>query len=120
VSLLVVAWTTEPAMTVAFLIGGGLGFGVFSSNHWAATQTLAGPLASGRWTGMENFTGNLAGPVAPVVVGMVVDRTGQYFAAFAVAAAITLVGAAAWTFVIRDVREVRWRSTPESPVLAAH
>lgn len=109
VSLLVVAWTTDPALTVAFLIGGGLGFGIFSSNHWAATQTLAGPLASGRWTGMENFTGNLAGMIAPVMVGVVVDRTGQYFAAFALAAGITLVGAAAWTFVIRDVREVSWR-----------
>lgn len=109
VSLLIVAWTTEPALTVAFLIGGGLGFGIFSSNHWAATQTLAGPLASGRWTGMENFTGNLAGMIAPIVVGVVVDWTGEYVAAFAVAAAITLVGAAAWTFVIRDVREVRWR-----------
>jgi MFS family permease len=109
VSLLVVAWTTEPALTVVFLIGGGLGFGIFSSNHWAATQTLAGPLASGRWTGMENFTGNLAGMIAPVVVGVVVDRTGQYFAAFAVAAAITLIGAATWAFVIQDVREVSWR-----------
>lgn len=116
VSLLIVAWTTDPALTVAFLIGGGLGFGIFSSNHWAATQTLAGPLASGRWTGMENFTGNLAGMIAPVVVGVVVDRTGQYFAAFAVAAAITLVGAAAWTFVIRDVREVAWRARPGSAI----
>jgi MFS family permease len=114
VSLLTVAWTTEPAVTVVFLIAGGLGFGIFSSNHWAATQTLAGPLASGRWTGMENFTGNLAGVIAPAVVGVVVDRTGQYFAAFAVAAAITLVGATAWAFVIRDVREVPWRTTEAS------
>lgn len=118
VSLLVVAWTTDPALTVVFLIGGGLGFGIFSSNHWAATQTLAGPHASGRWTGMENFTGNLAGTIAPVVVGVVVDRTGQYFAAFAVAAAITLVGAAAWTFLIRDVREVPWRAPSEPPAPA--
>ena len=109
VSLLVVAWTTTPAWTVIFLIGGGVGFGIFSSNHWAVTQTLAGPLASGRWTGMENFTGNLAGMIAPAMVGIVVDRTGQYFAAFALAAAITLIGAATWAFVIRDVREVSWR-----------
>jgi MFS family permease len=113
VSLLIVAWTTDPTMTVTFLIGGGLGFGIFSSNHWAATQTMAGPLACGRWTGMENFTGNLAGVIAPVVVGVVVDRTGEYFAAFAVAAAITLVGSAAWTFVIRDIREVSWRGRVE-------
>ena len=94
---------------MVFLIGGGLGFGIFSSNHWAVTQTLAGPLASGRWTGMENFTGNLAGMIAPAMVGIVVDRTGEYFAAFAVAAGITLVGAATWWFVVREVREVAWQ-----------
>jgi MFS transporter, ACS family, D-galactonate transporter len=108
VSLLLAAWVAESGWSVACLIGAGFGFGVFSSSHWAATQTLAGPRASGRWTGMENFVGNLAGTVAPPVVGIVLDRTGHYHWALTCAAAITLVGAATWTFVIRDVREVNW------------
>jgi MFS family permease len=114
VSLFAAAMASAPAAAVASLIGGGFGFGVFSSSHWAATQTLAGREASGRWTGMENFVGNLAGPVAPVVVGVVLDRTGQYHWALAFAAVITLVGAGAWTFIIRDVREVSWRSLRET------
>lgn len=114
VSVLVAGLSSEPAVTVAFLIGGGFGFGVFSSSHWAATQTLAGPLASGRWTGMENFAGNLAGMIAPTLMGVVLDRTGHYDLAFVVTAAVTTVGAAAWVFVVRDVRPVSW-DLPEAP-----
>jgi ACS family D-galactonate transporter-like MFS transporter len=77
VSLLIVAWTTDPALTVAFLIGGGLGFGITPGEARRLPGTRSGPLASGRWTGMENFTGNLAGMIAPVMVGVVVDRTGS-------------------------------------------
>ena len=35
--------------------------GLFTSNVWAITQTLAGPLAAGRWTGFQNAIGNLGG-----------------------------------------------------------
>lgn len=107
-SLVVAAWAADAALCVAGLVGAGFGFGVFSSSHWAATQTLAGPLASGRWTGIENFLGNLAGTVAPVVLGVVLDRTGHYYWSLTCAAAITLIGACAWVFIIRDVREVNW------------
>jgi len=42
-----------------------------ASNIWAITQTLAGPYAAGRWTGLQNFVGNLAGVVAPALTGFV-------------------------------------------------
>jgi ACS family D-galactonate transporter-like MFS transporter len=105
---LVLAAVTSADSFVALLLIASAGFGVFSSNHWAATQTMAGPLACGRWTGIENFVGNLAGTIAPAVTGVVLDWTGQYFWAFAIASGLALLGAASWTFVIRDVREVDW------------
>ncbi len=113
VSVLVAGLSSEAVVTVVFLISGGFGFGVFSSSHWAATQTLAGPLASGRWTGMENFTGNLAGMIAPTMMGVVLDRTGHYYLAFIATAIIASVGAAAWVFVVRDVTPVSWAPGPE-------
>jgi ACS family D-galactonate transporter-like MFS transporter len=108
VFLFVAAMVPGGAGAVVCLIGGGFGFGVVSSSHWAATQTLAGPLATGRWTGMENCIGNVAGMIAPVVVGVVLDLTGHYHWALAFAALVTLIGAAAWLFIIRDLREVNW------------
>jgi MFS transporter, ACS family, D-galactonate transporter len=99
----------ESPVSMVLLFAAYLGWGAFSAVHWAASQTLAGPLAAGRWTGMQNFSGNLAGPTAPLVTGILLDRTGGYFWGFVVTAVITTIGAAAWTFVIRDVRETDWR-----------
>ena len=53
-------------------------YGVYTTSHWAITQTIAGPLAAGRWTGMQNCLGNLAGVVAPAVTGLVVQSTGHF------------------------------------------
>ena len=83
-------------------------FGMWSSNHWALIQTLAGPPAAGQWTGIQNGIGNLAGVVAPAVTGIVVQNTGQFFWAFAVATGVVLLGAFFYMFVIGRIEEVDW------------
>ncbi|MEO8484014.1 MAG: MFS transporter [Acidobacteriota bacterium] len=87
-------------------------YGTFASSHWAITQTLAGPLAAGKWSGVQNFVANLSGVVAPALTGIVVDRTGQFFWAFAVSAAVVLVGAAAYVFGLSKVEPVDWTARP--------
>lgn len=87
-------------------------YGTFASSHWAITQTLAGPLAAGKWSGVQNFVANLSGVVAPALTGIVVDRTGQFFWAFAVSAIVVLVGAAAYIFGLRKVEPVVWSARP--------
>ena len=49
-----------------------LSYGLFSANLFAMTQTLAGPRAAGKWTGMQNGFGNLAGVAAPWLTGFIV------------------------------------------------
>jgi len=39
-----------------------------------------------------NFLGNLAGWIAPVMTGLVVDKTGRFFWAFIITAVIALLG----------------------------
>lgn len=96
------------ATVMAVLVAASLG--VCSSNVWAITQTLAGPSAAGRWTGVENFVGNLGGAVAPALTGFVLGRTGDYFPAFAITAAVSLLGALSWAFWIGRVEPVAWAS----------
>jgi ACS family D-galactonate transporter-like MFS transporter len=72
------------------------------------TQTLAGPQAAGKWTGLQNFLGNLAGWIAPVVTGFVVDKTGQFFWAFIITAVIALLGSLSWIFIVGTLRQVDW------------
>ena len=52
-------------LSMALLLVACMSFGVYTSSHWAITQTLAGPLAAGRWTSIQNGIGNLAGIAAP-------------------------------------------------------
>jgi MFS family permease len=83
-------------------------YGCFASNHWAITQTLAGPLAAGKWTGVQNGVGNLAGVAAPWVTGWVVQQTGKFYLAFLVAAAVVLTGSCSYLFIIRRVEPIIW------------
>ena len=97
-----------PTGCVAMLVLGMMFVGAAFSNLWAITQRLAGPQAAGRWTGFQNFLGNLAGVVAPAVTGLVVDRTGHFYWAFAILAAVALIGAMSWVFLVGQVEQVVW------------
>lgn len=99
-----------PKLASVMLVLVAASLGVSSSNVWAITQTLAGPRAAGRWTGIENFVGNLGGALAPVLTGFVLGRTGHYFWAFAITAVVSLLGALSWAFWIGRVEPVVWPS----------
>jgi ACS family D-galactonate transporter-like MFS transporter len=95
-------------VSMALLVGAYVAFGLFSSNHWAITQTLAGPLAAGRWTGLQNGIANLSGVIAPFATGLIIAQTGNYYWAFSSASLILLVGAFCYLFVVQDVVPVVW------------
>lgn len=86
-----------------------MSYGVFSSSHWAITQTLAGPLAAGQWSGLQNFVANLSGVAAPSITGFVVGSTGHFFGAFAVAAGVALAGSMIYLFGLGAVVPVQWQ-----------
>jgi ACS family D-galactonate transporter-like MFS transporter len=93
---------------IAAITLGVIFFGVSASNLWAITQVLAGPQATGRWSGFQNFFGNLAGIVSPALTGYVVERTGHFFWAFLIVTAIGLAGSASWFLLIGPLQPVVW------------
>ena len=97
-------------LSILMVIMATVSYGICSSNVWAITQTLAGPQAAGRWTGVQNFMGNLAGMVAPALTGFVVDRTGEFFWSFVIAAAVSGLGTLCWVFFVGPIRQVTWRA----------
>jgi ACS family D-galactonate transporter-like MFS transporter len=107
--ILPVVWTRETEAAMALLILACISFGIYTSNQWAITQTLAGPRAAGKWTGFQNGFGNLAGVAAPWLTGRVVDKTGQFYWAFVVAAGFVLLGATIIVFAIGPVERVKFR-----------
>jgi ACS family D-galactonate transporter-like MFS transporter len=108
--ILPAALVRDNTTAMIFLAFGCLAFGIYVSNHWAITQTLAGPLAAGRWTSLQNGVGNLSGIVGAWLTGVVVDRTGSFVVAFAVAAGVALTGALLWGAVVGPVRQVEWKT----------
>jgi len=97
-----------PTASVVGLVASGLFFGMNTATIFPIGQILGGPHAAGKWMGVQNCLGNLAGILAPIVTGYVVDATGKFGLAFALAAAISLVGILGWTVIIRQVETVDW------------
>ncbi|HVN03892.1 MAG TPA: MFS transporter [Bryobacteraceae bacterium] len=106
--ILPVAMVHSQNLSMALLFTACIFFGMWSSNHWALIQTLAGPSAAGKWTAVQNGIGNLSGVVAPALTGLVVERTGQFFWAFAVATGLVLLGAFFYGIVIGPIKQVDW------------
>lgn len=98
-------------LSMSLLVIASFSFGLFSSNNWCITQTLAGPLAAGKWTGLQNCSGNLAGVVAPVVTGFVVEITGSFFFAFVFVCGNLLISALSYLLIVRKVAPIKWRET---------
>jgi ACS family D-galactonate transporter-like MFS transporter len=99
---------TQGAVFIAMLALTGIFLGISVCNSWAITQTLAGPLAAGRWTGLQNFVGNLAGWVAPALTGILVDKTGSFRWAFFITASFAWLGAVSWGWVVGPVEQCDW------------
>lgn len=93
-------------VAIVLLIAGFFSFGLTTSNHWAISQTLAGPLASGRWTGVQNAVGNLAGVIAPKVTGLIVEKTGSFYLAFVAVCVVLVLGAIGFVFVVGPIAPV--------------
>jgi len=107
--ILPVSVVRDETTAMALLILACLSYGLFSANNFAITQTLAGPRAAGKWTGLQNGVGNLAGVVAPWVTGWVVQETGEFYVAFVVAAAVVLAAAAFFVLGIGPIKQVEFR-----------
>jgi len=98
----------SPTVSVILLLLGFVTGGMCGSNIWAITQTLAGPRMAGRWTGLQNLLGNLAGIIAPAATGFVIDYTGHFIMAFVIMAVVAMLAALSYFFVIGPVREIAW------------
>jgi len=97
------------SVSLYVLIFACISFGCYSSHPWLISQTLAGPAAAGRWSGMQNAVGNLAGVIAPWLTGRIVRDTGHFVYAFVVVSVILGLGAASYLLLIGRIEPIVWR-----------
>ena len=87
-------------MSVAFFGQGMVNLG------WTLIADVAPKQLMGLTGGIFNLCANLAGIVTPLVIGFVLGATGSFYGALTYIAALGLVGAAAYIFILGDVRRI--------------
>jgi MFS family permease len=95
-------------LSIAVIAVACTAYGVYAANHWAMTQTLAGPKIAGRWSSVQNGVANLSGVASTGVAGLILQFRGSSRLAFALTGAVALVGALAWGLLVEKVEEVQW------------
>jgi MFS family permease len=96
------------AGSLACLFACQIVLGISSPGIFAIPQIMAGPTAAGRWVGVQNCCGNLAGIVAPQLTGILVDTTGSFTSAFVFAALVNVLGLVGWMWILPRVAPLRW------------
>lgn len=117
-SLLALAFVpTSLEVWIAVMCFACLGFGAYTSNHWAIAQTLAGTSMAGRWSSVQNGVANLSGIVAPWATGFIVEITGSARMSFVLTGAVALAGAFSWGLLVRRVEPIDWGTrNPAFPI----
>lgn len=99
---------TDDNVSMGLFLLACFAFGFASSNHWAVTQTLAGPAAASKWTGFQNCFGNFAGIAAGWLTGLIVQETKNFDLAFLAVAGMVVMGACSYAFIIPELKQINW------------
>jgi MFS family permease len=83
--------------------------GVSAASLYAVSEILAGNQATGRWVGIQNSAGSLAGVAAPWLTGLIIQATGHFTVAFSLAAAMSFLGLAGWIGMLPKLEPIDWR-----------
>lgn len=73
---------------------------------WTLITDVAPKNLIGLTGGVFNLCANLAGILTPLIIGVIVDRTGSFFYALAYIAVVAVIGALAYIFIVGEVRRV--------------
>jgi MFS family permease len=106
-ALIACGYSSGAAAEAWLLIAGFLG-GCMGANTYVVAQVKAGPLATGRWVRIQNTLANLAGLIAPSLTGVLVQKSGTFVIAFAIAGAMAFCSGAAWVLFTGRYEPIDW------------
>jgi MFS transporter, ACS family, D-galactonate transporter len=78
------------------------GLGLATANYWALTQTLLPGRAIGQVVGIQNCAASVAGIVAPILTGWLVQQTGAYSAPMQTVLVVLMAGIASYLILVRE------------------
>jgi ACS family D-galactonate transporter-like MFS transporter len=105
-SLIVSAiWLKSDIAVIAVLSLAFFGQGM-SNLGWTLISEVAPSKLVGLTAGVFNLCTNLAGIITPIVIGILVEKTGSFMGGLAFIAAAALIGALSYTFVVGKVERL--------------
>ncbi len=87
-------------MSVAFFGQGMVGLG------WTLISDIAPRNLAGLTGGVFNFFTNTSGIITPIVIGLIIGKTGSFFFALAYVAAMAFIGVLSYVFLLGDVHRL--------------
>ncbi|MFC7392236.1 MFS transporter [Scopulibacillus cellulosilyticus] len=88
-------------MSIAFFAQG------MAAISWTMVSEIAPPELMGLAGGVFNFAGNLSSIIVPIVIGFIVGATHSFGGALAFVAAIAVIGALSYIFIVGEVKRVK-------------
>jgi MFS family permease len=101
-SMLLAAARTPGDTSAVLMIGVAALVGLATGNLYTLTANSAPEGAVGMWMGMLNFSGNVPGVVAPIVTGLLIERTGSFYPGFVVAVVVLHLALPAYWFLVGE------------------
>ena len=97
-------WVSTHGSAIAILVFGLAGIGLASANYWALTQAISPKGLIGRAVGYQNTINNLAGICAPIITGLLVEKSGSFSSAIVFASASLWIASVSYAFLVRESR----------------
>ncbi len=96
------AFTPNVTMAIVYISLAMYFVNLASGGSWALVSVAAPRRLVASLGGLKNFGGYLGGSAAPLITGMVVDKTGSFVNALLIAAAVSFIGALFYFFVVKN------------------
>ncbi len=96
------AYTPNLVLAMTYISAAMFFLNLASGGSWALVSVAAPRRLVASLGSLQNFGGYLGGSVAPVLTGVIVDRTGSFVNALLVAAAVAVVGGLFYLFVVKN------------------
>jgi len=109
VCMLAMAFGPTPLALVSLFVYQALN-GASAAALYAVPEILGGPQATGRWVGIQNSAGSLAGVAAPWLTGVIIQASGHFTVAFSLAAAMSFLGLAGWIGLLPKLEPIDWKA----------
>ncbi|HEY0339864.1 MAG TPA: MFS transporter [Steroidobacteraceae bacterium] len=107
--MLAMAYGSRPLAVVGMFVYQALN-GASAAGLYAMPEIFGGAAATGRWVGIQNSIGSLAGVIAPWLTGVLINFTGHFTVAFILAAAMSLLGLVGWLGLLPKVEAIDWEA----------